>query len=654
MADSEGTDVYYGEGSRLVHLKNVLTRNWEFKAEYDEDGTLIGYRWKAEFETLAVEMDSEEELNLGIQQPATLGDPNVRYNKVKRYLMTPRQRLQVYLKGELLIDIRQQVEQVGSEPPFVQNQREPNGFMGHELDIEHGPRPTRFDISHVTGNSVLRVVWAVESFLQACDTKMPPIVASRWAVSEHMNEDFFITRRFNGYLRKSNWQSPSANYREWMFPGLETGFRRTSVEYDEHDDGLGIDWRIIDKQVHVAAPWPMTRLEGTQTESTGNGIQWHTELRLRGYGSPEATKRDMMQQMARIVERRIKYKPNEAANSFQLEGVTIVDHFGEKNMIEFAVRLKHLFGNEEGTDQDATEAFYTGMRADMFDEQLWDLSATPDPANAPHAYQVNLHRIPSPWGYDPFGGERLPNDSAKWEHLLRDLCEHDADAPLGTERSSEMPPGGYTAQRGGGGSGPRITQSPGVGEEYDNSNFSDESLVAMYTIAKASDEYIHQNRRIALPVMWAGAGARGHYSHMSAIVNYGGAAIYRYVTMEFERVGKWPTLPPPDDSYLDPHSRAFFRLLSHRVQLRQPTPAADGQNLIYHLWAQYVYVQQGGRGMGFDHQYAGLSLAMLPGMNYRKHFDTRKIYKASSGSRGDNAHIISPRMKDQQSAPQGD
>ena len=638
MPDSEGTDVYYGEGSRLVHLKNVLTRNWEFKAEYDEDGTLIGYRWKAEFETLAVEMDSEEELNLGIQQPATLGDPNVRYNKVKRYLMTPRQRLQVYLKGELLLDIRQQVEQKSS-PPFVQNEREPNGFLGHELDIEHGPRPTRFDISHVTGNSVLRVVWAVESFLQACDTKMPPIVASRWAVSEHMNEDFFITRRFNGYLRKSNWQSPSANYRDWMFPGLETGFRRTSVEYDEHDDGLGIDWRIIDKQVHVAAPWPMTRMEGTQTESTGNGIQWHTELRLRGYGSPEATKRDMMQQMARIVERRIKYKPNQATDNFQLEGVTIVDHFGEKNMIEFAVRLKHLFGNEEGTDVDATKAFYTGMRADMFDEELWDLSATPDPANAPHAYQVNLHRIPSPWGYGPFAGERLPNDSAKWEHLLRDLCEHDPDAPLGTERSSKMPPGGYTAQRGGSGSGPRITQSPGVGEEYDNSNFSDESLVAMYTIAKSADEYIHQNRRIAVPVM-------GNHDYgwemSSAIVDYAGSQLYRYSTIELERVGKWPTLPHAKDFYKDPHQQVFAHLLTHRVQCRQPTPAADGQNLIYHIWAQYVYVITGAGAYNESLKYNdGLSLTPLPGMNYRKHFDNNQIYKEISG------YVINPTKKDQ-------
>jgi hypothetical protein len=640
-----GTTVLYGgnseAGGRVARLDNVITRAWEFKSEYDEDGTLLGHKFKAEFESVVIQVESPSPAGLlGLSGNTRLGDAPSIYNQVKRILSTPRQRLQVLLEGDTMIDIRSFAENKPGVPSAAMS-----GDDGMEFDVENGPKPVRVDITHITGNSVLRVVFAIEAFLSPCTNKVPPILASRWTMTETMDEDFFITRKFTGFLRKSNWSVSSAAMRQWMFPGLEDGFRRVSVEYDEHADHLGIDWRVMDRQVHVAAPWPITRLEGTQTETTGNGIQWYTEVRLRANGSPEATKRDMMQQLSRIMSMRILYNPDQINEHFKLEGVTIVDHFGEKNQIEFVTRVQHLYG---ATNDAPTQTFYSNMRTQLFNPEVLLIDDFPgyfgaSPSGATESYKPNRNRIPNPWGYHVRGGPRSPVHSGKWEHLLRDICMNRHDSPLYVE--SPYPGSPHKGKREK--TPPPISYTPSLTED-DTSNYGEEAVIAHYTIMRAMDEYCYQNRRIAVPVMYS---TDDQAPVSSAVVDFGAPMITRYVTMEFERVGKWPAIPEPVDWYTDPNNGNIFRLLTHRVQSRAPTPGADGKQLIYHIWAQYVYVIQGNKSTGIAERRGnvgtlyeagggkGWALAGLPGMTYRKHLNVKKIYRNVKG------HSINPKPK---------
>ena len=98
----------------------------------------------------------------------------------------------------------------------------------------------------------------------------------------------------------------------------------------------------------------------------------------------------------------------------------------------------------------------------------------------------------------------------------------------------------------------------------------------------------------------------------------------------------------------------MFRLLSHRVQSRAPTPGAAGKQLIYHIWAMSVYVLPGrgknipGPGWGLDDESKGWSLAGLPGMSYRKHLNVKKLYRDVKG------HKINAKRKKAQKDPEDD
>jgi hypothetical protein len=578
-----GTNVTYNG----VVLTNVTTRSWDMEAVYDEDDTLSYYRLKMSFETIFLPYHEGDPVDaLGVTRGNAASAPDT-WNFNKKRLLAPRKHLIITMNGVTALDVIPIGNITGDAPVSID---------GKDVDCLNGPRPTSLEFDNVLGSTSIRATYHIEACLSPCETKVPYVLANRWTISETMDEDFFVTKTFVGYLRKNSSKHPSSNYRGWMWPPLEDGFKRTNVTFDEHADHLGIDWRVTDRQVHLAPPWPCTKLEGSQTETTGNGITWHSEVRVRASGSPESRKRDMFAQCARIIELRIGYKPEDAVGAknggkFLVRGCTMVDHFGSKNQVEMVMRIEHNWGANEAK-KDKFKTFLTNLRGRIADPAYYDLAKHPGASSLkePEPYNKMKSRRPYVWGHVPHGNKRSARICGMWEHYLTDLCQA-PDYPKGDSYSPDAYGSSPDSESG------KDTESLTT-VDYDDSLSKDSHMYdpveqgSLYTLARVEDEYSYDPRVAVLPVMTqdnsgGNAGASGLSSY---VVNIGRPCVYRVLTVEYERIGEWPAIPELKTIYTDPLNRNLFQLVNHRVVAKPPAPGQDGKQIIYSAWAQYTYV----------------------------------------------------------------
>ena len=611
-----GTDVTYNG----VTLLNVLTRNWDMQAIYDEDDSLSYFKLNMQFETIFLPSTGVEHMGVtgGATAPAA-------WNINKKKLLTPRKNLTITMGGVLVLDVL----------PFTKNTK---GYVSgaNETDVKNGPRPISLDFDQVMGSTSIRATYTIEVCLSPCEDKIPPVLASRWTVSEVMDEDFFITRTFSGFVKKQSSGHSSASYRWWMYPPLEPGFKRTNVTFDEHADHLGIDWQVTDRQVHTSPPWPCTKLEGSQTETTGNGIVWHSEVRVRATGSPEASKRDMFAQCGRIIEMRIGYGWEDAlgkGNKFLMKGCTMVDFFGAKNQVEMVMRIEHNWAANE--DEDKFKTFLTNLRGRIADPAYYDLAtkAPGTPVAEPAPYDKLKSRLPWVWGYTPHGDKRTADLSARWEHYLTNLCSAQ-DRPSKVGAGDPKTTGTKTST---------VKDSPTTADvdkpisTDDTGMFDRKEQQELYTLARVEDEYAYDPRVAVLPVLTQDntggyAGASGLSSY---VVNIGKPTIYRILTVEYERLGSWPAIPELKPTYKDPLSNQRFQLVKHRVVAKPPNPGQDGKQVVYAVWAQYVYVCKSDlkKKTLADWDW---SLISLPMTTLTHHIEHKKLWRDVNGGKLDS------------------
>ena len=618
---TNGTDVTYNG----VTLSNVNTRQWEMEAIYDEDDTLSYYRLQMQFDTIFLPYDSGGGGQLGVQAG---GDAPEAWNINKRLLMQPRELLTITMNGSTILEVTPSGEKK-KKPPFVVK-----GANGKEQDVHNGPKPMALEFDTVLGSTSIRATYTIEAYLSPCNDKVPKLLASRWTVTETMDEDFFITRKFTGFVKKRSATESSASYRNWMYPPLEEGFKRVHVSFSEHANHLGIDWAVTDRQVHVAPPYPCTSLEGHQTETTGDGITWFSEVKVRASGSPNSSKRAMIAQCCRIIEMRIGYDSTDAIGNlgkFLVKGCTIVDSFGSKNQVEMVMRIQHLWGSTEGKQKFRT--FLTNLRARVADPAYYDLDkAAKFKPVEPEPYDKLKSPLPPKWGINPHGEDRKAKAAARWEHYLQDLCQAGPDVfgrykpgdpkTEGGETQATMSETKVSYDRG--------TTFPAEESQYDTTN-------NIYLMARVNDEYNYDPRRAVLPVLghdnvyqYAGASGLGSY-----VVNIGRPVIYRILTVEYERLGEWPELPDLKDTYTDPLNGIKFSLLKHRLVTKPPAPGQDGKQIIFATWAQYIYVCKTDLRRNMISNY-DWSLISLPLTQVTHHIEKAKTWKDRNGSKLDS------------------
>ncbi|MEK9811221.1 MAG: hypothetical protein VW362_12285, partial [Candidatus Nanopelagicales bacterium] len=124
----------------------------------------------------------------------------------------------------------------------------------------------------IVGDEVLAIEFEIEICMVQCDTtgKVPDnesgILSNRWSMSDTVDRNFYTTRTITGRLVTINGNLSSHALRKWVVPRLQPGFRRDSMSFTATNDGLKLDYTIVDKEVAFAAPDPAT--------------EWNTQYRV--------------------------------------------------------------------------------------------------------------------------------------------------------------------------------------------------------------------------------------------------------------------------------------------------------------------------------------------------------------------------------------
>ncbi len=397
-----------------VTLNNVTTREGVQESVYDQSGVDLLYtKYRMQFEGIfCIPWGSGERPPIDANKPGggagsasnwitwiadtqasepSFGDTaTAQYTGLRDRLMQPRK--------ELIVTM-------GSASKPILNVPEPvKGQVG--VEVSAGPHPQDIQIIHVSANKVFRILYTIECEVTSCGTSFSTgafnlVLSNRWSVQEQMDKNFFTTRRVKGRIRFSSADRQWQALRGLAFPALESGFRRTSYQYEVLANGLEADYTIVDSQTTTAAPWPATSIDGSYTESTVDGIQFFSDVRVTLEAPPHVSRTLLIARGAQIIENRLQLEVQGGGGipqNIRLDGATITEQLGESNAITMAMRVYRV-GEDPGRFLAALRTGTIGRRLTL-------------PVLSGHRYNSQISPTPPLWGHKlKFAdGRRRPQD----------------------------------------------------------------------------------------------------------------------------------------------------------------------------------------------------------------------------------------------------
>lgn len=586
-----GTTVTYNG----VTLHNVQTREWEQETVYDESNTdALYHRYRMRFEgILHAEASGSTWVGTAAQENMV-----AQYGAVYARLQQPRQSLKVTVSNAHAADEPLVLfECVPSVPPSHAGQGNLNEV---NRDVDNGPKPLGFKILQVIGAKCLRVSFAIQCAKLSCPPpwytggplQVPLVLNNRWSVSEEMDANNFTTRTIAGRMRLScgvtsdqlvtnNPAMPQVFARYLVVPGIEEGFKRERIEFSADKSGLECEYRITDRQIHTAPPWPATRMEARHTQTTHDGFSVASEVHVRLEGPPHVDKRYLITRAIQIIDAKLNFIDRQANVSWVPELISITDQIGETNTVEAIARIRETINAPDAM-------LFATLR-----KNLGNPLELPSIQNEPHEYDPTRTDPPAVFGYVPHKGERRPTVLLTLQCYLQMPCRDlhrifSGTQPADDEDEEES----------------RNTYAPEVKEASSSGDlppakdgaWSDEHREAQYCFARISTRYLANTCRVQLPIAYSDDDDADPRTDTSKVFRIGKTQARREIQYDAERIGQWPQLPPPVDSYEDCEEgqeghpdNLKGRLLRHWVEPHPPTLAADGVTRIYRTTAYYLY-----------------------------------------------------------------
>lgn len=495
-------------------------------------------------------------------------------------------------------------------------------------DCDNGPKPVsvRIEAVHPWG-------WDVEFRVQFTmqgrnyqgspkpDAEVDWALNNRWSCTEALDQDFFCTKTYSGVIRLTQPIPIAQVYARLLaFPQLEPGFRRDSCDYSVSENGLEVAYRISDRQVAHAAPWPATRFEVRHTETLqqfGHLIQSACQVQL--WAPPGVHKHLLLARVAQIFRDRLLWDQLIGNASF-VDSLRITDEIGSQNTVigELVInRYPDVVQNSqsasgkgfwEGFKDGAGAVLNTGPEAeppgsaspdllrrltrDVLGTDITFKALNPGPAVEAARQSLGdpeadpLHSIrPHPNGYSGWGTVRDPAAIIFFAcyHQIPERPPHHFHP--GEDKPPNPPLGDTEVSDGRNYATPRRTDDFAAlypaGDSADP--LSRSHVEAIYTLARIQNDYAYDHGR---EIMTKTFTDQDEDEDDLVVVDFARPKLIRRMVYEGERIGAWPDIPAPTDWSA---GDAYGRLLRHRIQPQPPTLAADGRRLIYRVRAEYEW-----------------------------------------------------------------
>jgi hypothetical protein len=590
-----GTTVHYNR----IELDNVVTREWHEEVTYDQSGTdPIGVKYRLGFEGIAhVQNLASAVASIGPVAGAA-GNLASLWRQIEVALLTPRQTLTVRFGTQLMLTVKPTAADLKDQ----------------HRDTDNGPKPHSVKITHVAGSSVVRVQFSIEATKVLCTNKAAgPVLSNRWAINEELDRNFFTTRTIRGRLRLSSSIEAGHAYKGMVVPSLENGFRRERISYTVAENGLDCEYEITDRQVHTATPAPATDMQVSHTESTNDGVTMVSGMSIKLEGAPHIDMRDLLVRAVQIADARLAFLEEEF---IFLEQLSITEHLGQSNSVELNIALRRV--GENPTD------FLTDLGMGNAVQALGSPLALPPLPSAvvgqpATAYNPQISTPPEIYGYVPHGGKRDAAILVLLHCYLQSPCsdEHSIGQFQQRKVTKHAPEGDSPTLV-----GRRLPALP----QGHGSLFSKSHRQNMYTHARVDNEYVLVPLRAHMPIARR-VSSLAPGDDTSVVLTLGAPQGQRVIRIDAERVGAWPELPEPLDTYTDGGLRGA--LLNHKLTPHAPTLAPDGATKIYRVTGTYVYALNRPPRVGETPALGGVPFANLPAKDRKVQSGT--IYRQNEG-----------------------
>lgn len=226
---------------------------------------------------------------LGLGNFPNLGPADL-MNIIRSTLLKPRKTLSVQFNGVELIP------QVGANAGSVDSMNGPIPQSCQILDMSNDTFLISFHIiAHYAENSKIQVGQAPAVLNQ----QTGPVLYNRWTESVDIDKVNLVTRTREGkfVIRTDNSNGVFSDQLRAQFAvvSVPTGFLRQGSNYVQTPDGLGLQYRVTDKEVFKGPPKPAFTAEGEYTETTANNGAFRTaHVRIKLEGDKNTSQSDLI------------------------------------------------------------------------------------------------------------------------------------------------------------------------------------------------------------------------------------------------------------------------------------------------------------------------------------------------------------------------
>lgn len=563
------TSIQYGP----VVITNVLTRTFSQEEVLDDSGTDLLY-FKYTVRVVGYILDALPVV------PATPGSPTFGITPITGANSPANQLAQLRYQ----FAPRQQFSMFTTHPDGTQYSMlrcGPANILGatdvNLKDVNNGPRCKVVAIDRIVGDATIRVELEFEICMLNCDynggtSNTSGVLSNRWSCTDDLNEDFMTTRTWGGRLRLSSSQVSPHSFRYLVVPQLQMGMRRDSMNFRATEDGLNLDYQIVDKEIAFSAPTPATNwsLRVTERRDLSQSPAWHTDVDVMLKGDRYVDKKKLIAIASAIADAKFG-GGNVGANNYLVESITISDEYSStENLIRLNATAMRLDNN--GPAVKGMQSKWLGRPIDAADL-----------AGVVNAYDSRISR-------DLRVGEKLEVQGAipvvgAFVAYLQTPCstQHAIATPLNTS-GQQNDPGTVTLPTV---TAVTVTDLPDDGSlnNYDPANFAN-----AYTYWQLDSQYYTTQNRAHCPIA-STAGLLGSSSSSSAntsvVINLAPPMTKRVIRVVAERIGIMPSLPAPTDTFSDENGIANV-LLENNLVATCPPRSPDAKQ-VYRVTGEITY-----------------------------------------------------------------
>lgn len=273
---------------------------------------------------------------------------------------------------------------VGGPNPTIILQANPVEFSNDDIDetfdVQGGPKPKDLSITHVVGNTSLKVEWEVVVCISPdCEEeagyggdvqRSRGILSNKWTCADDIDENFYLKSRvFVGELKLSNPIVNPHDYRQLVVPPISPGMRVKAMQFKCSEDCLTLQYTVTHEEVTVTAPYPATSIRiSHKVHIAENELEVAETLSISLKGDRHVDKQALIDLACIIADGKIRIRrliPVQGIGvNTRLRHIEIVDESGtnQENQIHAVFHMTHITPKNVRVPGAGNETLFTAIR----------------------------------------------------------------------------------------------------------------------------------------------------------------------------------------------------------------------------------------------------------------------------------------------------